>query len=316
MAFKENIKRLNNILRNCTLCPHKCRVDRTSGKRGFCGAGPEMVVSTVMPHQGEEPPISGYGGSGTIFFSYCNMRCCYCQNYQISQEHEGHATSAEGLAEKMISLQGHGVHNINLVSPTIWLPGIMETLHRAKRSGLDLPIVYNTGGYDHPAVIKMLDGVVDIYMPDMRYSDDEMAERYSGVKDYVKYNRESVREMFRQVGELKMGKNGVALKGLLVRLLVMPENISGIKKTLDFLEKLSDKIYLSIMAQYHPVYHSHQYPGLSRRITLEEYQDVLGYARKLGFRSGWTQDHEGLDPENDDFIPDFEDDDVFRYYKE
>jgi putative pyruvate formate lyase activating enzyme len=317
MAIKEKINRLNKLLSRCTLCPHRCRVDRISGEKGFCGAGKDMIISTAMPHHGEEPPISGTGGSGTIFFSHCNMRCCYCQNYQISQERDGYAISPKDLAEKMVMLKDHGVHNINLVSPSIWLPGILKTLKIARKSGMGLPIVYNTGGYDDPAIIKMLEGIIDIYMPDMRYSDSKIAEKYSSVDDYVKYNRESIIEMFRQVGPLRLNKDGIAQKGLLVRLLVMPGNISGIKDTLDFIkDKISLEVYLSIMAQYHPSYKAQDFPELSRRITAQEYRDVLEYAASLGFKHGWTQDHEGLDPDKDYFIPDFDDKDVFRYYRD
>ena len=316
MALKEKIKRLTNILSSCTLCPHRCRVDRLAGEKGFCGAGSDAVISSAMPHHGEEPPISGTKGSGTIFFSYCNMRCSYCQNYQISQEHEGKRVTSEILARRMLELQEYGVHNINLVSPTIWLPRILEALYIARASGFDLPLVYNTGGYDDPAFIRMLEGIVDIYMPDMRYSSDVVAEKYSSVKDYVRYNRASVAEMFRQVGSLTLDKDGIASRGLLIRLLVMPGDIAGIKDTLDFLKAhLSHRIYLSIMAQYHPAYRACDFPELSRRITAGEYAAVIKYARKLGFTYGWTQDHGGLDMENDQFIPDFNDRHVFRYYR-
>jgi putative pyruvate formate lyase activating enzyme len=317
MKLNNKIDRLNDILKSCTLCPHKCRADRTSGEKGSCGAGKDMVISAAMPHHGEEPPISGTGGSGTIFFSYCNMKCCYCQNYQISQEHEGYAIGPRALAEKMVMLKEHGVHNINLVSPTVWLPGIIRALDIAGDSGLDLPIVYNTGGFEDPEVLRMLDGIIDIYMPDMRYSSDAMAKKYSSVDDYVRYNRESVSEMFRQVGPLKLDKDGIARKGLLIRLLVMPGDISGTKATLDFIsKKLSPDVYLSIMAQYHPSFRAHDFPELSRRVTADEYKDVLEYAAGLGFKHGWSQDHEGLDPDKDYFIPDFGDKDVFRYYRD
>jgi len=313
MSITQKIKKLSKMLSSCTLCPHRCRADRLSGEKGFCGAGKDMVISSAMPHHGEEPPISGTGGSGTIFFSHCNMGCCYCQNYQISQEHEGYTSSPRELAEKMLSMADCGVHNINLVSPTIWLPGILEALHRAAGYGLDIPIVYNTGGYEDPTVIRMLEGIVDIYMPDMRYSSNEYGEKYSSVKDYVKYNRKSIKEMYRQVGRLRINKHGIASKGLLVRLLVLPDDISGIKGTLDFLkDNLSTNISLSIMAQYHPCYKADDYPELSRRISPKEYSEVLEYAAKLGFKYGWTQDHAGLDASNDPFIPDFSKKEVFR----
>lgn len=313
MKFK-NI--FNNMLTYCTLCPHRCRVDRSSGKKGFCGAGPDTIISAIMPHHGEEPPISGTGGSGTIFFSYCNMRCSYCQNYQISQDHEGFKITIEDIAEKMLSLQECGVHNINFVSPTIWLPHIVEAVHIARQSGLDLPLIYNTGGYEDPKIIKMLEGIIDIYMPDMRYSNPQMARKYSSVKDYVRYNRESIKEMYRQVGNLEIDSKGIARKGLLIRLLVLPEDIAGIKDSLDFISSnFSNKVYLSIMAQYHPSYRALDFPELSRSVSIEEYQHVLEYAHNRGLEYGWSQDHEGLVSGKDRFIPDFKNKEVFRYYK-
>ena len=310
------IKKLYKLLEKCALCPHKCRVDRIKGEKGFCSAGYKPCVSSAMAHHGEEPPISGNRGSGTVFFSYCNMKCIYCQNYQISQQHEGHTISVEDLAETMISLQKSGCHNINFVSPSIWIPQIVKSFHRAAEKGLNIPLVYNTGGYDSPAAIKMLEGIIDIYMPDMRYSSNEMAEKYSGIKNYVENNRLSLKEMYRQVGGLIVDKKGVAKKGLLIRLLVLPSNIGGIKETLEFIKyELSEKVYLSIMAQYHPEYDACRFPELSRRITLKEYRDVTGYASKLGLIKGWVQDHFALEGE-DLFRPDFRRKKVFRYYDE
>ena len=317
MDLENKVKKLNKLLKNCKLCPHRCGVDRNSGRKGFCRSGVRPVVSASMAHYGEEPPISGTGGSGTIFFSNCNMRCVYCQNYQISQESEGEEISVERLAENMIELQEKGVHNINFVSPTIWVPRILEAVLIAKKSGFDLPLVYNTGGYDHPGTIGMLEGIIDIYMPDIRYSDDSMAEKYSGIKEYVKFNRESILEMYRQTGDLILDKNGIAKKGLLIRLLVLPENIGGIKDTLDFIrKKLSRRVYLSIMAQYHPAYRADRYPELSRRVSTGEYLEIIDHARKLGLECGWTQDHSSLESGKDEFIPDFNKKNVFKYHKD
>lgn len=308
---------LDRILTKCIICPHKCRINRKKGEKGFCNAGYEPVVSSAMPHHGEEPPISGSNGSGTIFFTYCNMKCTYCQNYQISQEHEGSKASISSLADTMLKLQKVGCHNINFVSPTIWIPQIVKALSIARKKGLSIPTVFNTGGYDNPKIIKTLDGAVDIYMPDARYSSDNMAEKYSTVKNYVKYNRLSLIEMYRQVGGLKLDKNGVAKKGLLIRLLVMPNNIGGIKQTLDFIKnELSTDVYLSIMAQYHPTYKARNYPELSRRITVREYLEIVKYAEKKGFNFGWTQDYISLNSSEDLFIPDFKDKKVFKYYKD
>lgn len=308
---------LDRILSKCIICPHKCRTNRKKEEKGFCNAGYEPVVSSAMPHHGEEPPISGSSGSGTIFFTYCNMKCVYCQNYQISQEHEGRKTSISSLADTMLKLQKVGCHNINFVSPTIWIPQIVKALSIARKKGLSIPTVFNTGGYDNPKIIKMLDGVMDIYMPDARYSSDNMAEKYSMIKNYVKYNRLSLIEMYRQVGGLKLDKNGVAKKGLLIRLLVMPNNIGGTKQTLDFIKnELSTDVYLSIMAQYHPAYKARNYPELSRRITAREYFEIVKYAEKKGFNFGWTQDYISLNSSEDLFIPDFKDKKVFKYYKD
>ncbi len=316
MKLSEVSELTESILSNCTICPHNCRVNRVKGKKGFCRAGYRPAISSAMPHHGEEPPISGNRGSGTIFFSHCNMKCVYCQNYQISQELEGAEYSISGLAEIMVGLQNAGCHNINFVSPTIWIPQIIKALQIARKKGLSIPTVFNTGGYDKPETIKMLDGLMDIYMPDMRYSDDEMAKRYSFVKNYIRYNRLSVKEMYRQVGGLKLSKEGVARKGLLIRLLVLPENIGGIKNTLDFIKnELSTDVYLSIMAQYHPVYRASKYPELNRRITAKEYLDIVKYAEKKGFNYGWTQDFISPGSGDDLFMPDFKNKKVFKYYK-
>ena len=315
--IENKIEKLNKLLKNCSLCPHKCGINRYSGIDGFCRSGVRPRVSTSMAHHGEEPSISGNMGSGTIFFSNCNMRCVYCQNYQISQGSEGEEMSVKSLADNMIGLMEKEVHNINLVSPTIWTPQIIEAFFIAKKSGLDLPIVYNTGGYDHPRIIKMLEGIIDVYMPDIRYSDSSLAQKYSGIKDYVKFNRDSILEMYHQVGNLELDKNGIARKGLLIRLLVLPENIGGIKDTLDFIKnRLSGDVYLSIMAQYHPVYRAHRYPKLSKRVNAGEYLEIVKYAQELGLDRGWTQDHDSLEPGKDEFIPDFNKENVFKYYKD
>ena len=310
-------EKLDKLLERCTVCPHRCGINRKQSIAGFCKAGHTPVVSCAMAHHGEEPPISGFQGSGTIFFSYCNMRCDYCQNFQISQEHIGTACTIGELADSMIRLQQAGTHNVNLVSPSIWIPQIIQTLTLAKQSGLKIPVVYNSGGYDDPDMIKMLDGLIDIYMPDIRYSSNEMAEKYSHIKNYVQYNRAAVREMFRQVGILKLDKKGIAKKGILIRLLVMPNNIAGIKETLDFIKnELSADIHLSIMAQYHPEYEAPGIPAIARRISQEEYSEVTDYAEELGFYNGWTQEYMSLSEKEDLFIPDFKNEKVFRYYED
>ncbi len=315
MDLKKLSLRLNNVLKNCTLCGHQCKKDRLSGQIGFCRAPYLPALSSAMAHHGEEPPISGTRGSGTIFFTYCNMACVYCQNYQISQLDEGDEKTIGQLAGIMLNLKKNGCHNINLVSPTVWVPQIVSALAEAKSKGLDIPVVYNTGGYDNPAIIRMLDKVVDIYMPDMRYSDDRMAHKYSRVKDYTKFNRESVLEMYRQVGGLKVDGKGIATRGLMVRLLVLPNQIGGVVKTLDFIKKhLSTDVFLSIMAQYRPVYRASNYNKINRGITASEYKRVLSHAQELGFELGFTQDHVFLP--DDPFLPDFNKKNVFRHNEE
>ena len=310
------LEKFKGILKKCTLCPHKCLVNRLEDQKGFCGAGAVPIISSVMAHHGEEPPVSGTNGSGTVFFAYCNMGCVYCQNYQISQKHHGNPFTSKGLAEALINLYKNRCHNINLVSPTIWIPRILESFLTARSYGLHIPLLYNTGGYESLETIKMLDGIIDIYMPDIRYSSNEMAERYSGAKNYVKHNRLAVKEMYRQVGNLVLDENGIAKKGLLIRLLVLPGNISGTKQALEFIkEEISGDAYLSIMAQYHPEYKACNYPELSRRVNEEEYMEVVDYAEKLGFSNGWTQEYISFDKE-DLFRPDFKKKKVFKYYEE
>ncbi len=304
---------LNKLLSNCIICPHKCLISRAEGVKGFCKAPARPVISSSMPHHGEEPPISGTGGSGTIFFTYCNMRCVYCQNYQISQQHEGRKIKVGNLAELMLELQNRGCHNINFVSPSIWIPQIVSAIAIAKKSGLNIPLVFNTGGYDNPRIIKMLRGIIDIYMPDIRYSDNEMAKKCSGVNNYVDYNHKALIEMYSQVGGLKLGNNDIAKKGMLIRLLVLPNNVGGIKKTIDFIKNsLSTDVYLSIMAQYHPTFKASHYPEINRSITSKEYYQVVKYAEKKGFTSGYIQDY----VKNDPFMPDFKDREVFKFYRD
>ncbi|MCG9480104.1 MAG: radical SAM protein [Actinomycetia bacterium] len=312
MKIKTISHKLNSMLKSCRLCPHKCRVNRIEGQTGFCGATHMPVVSAAMPHHGEEPPLSGNRGSGTIFFSYCNMACLYCQNYQISQQHQGEKATIVELADMMLNLQHRGCHNINLVSPTIWIAQIVEALTLAKEKGLNLPVVYNTGGYENPEIIGMLDGIIDIYMPDMRYSNDDYAYRYSKIKNYSQYNRQSVINMYKQAGELQLNQQGVAVRGLLIRLLVLPDDLAGVKQTLEFIKKeLSNKVALSIMAQYHPTFKACGYPEINRPVTAKEYNQVVNYAQQLGFELGYVQDYRRLPGEDDPFLPDFNQKDVF-----
>lgn len=298
----ELVKKANALLRDsmdsCVICPRKCRADRSNGKKGYCRAPLNPVVYSYGPHHGEEPPLSGKNGSGTIFFSHCNMKCVYCQNYYFSQLDEGKEISIDRLSGIMLSLQKQGCHNINLVSPTHFVPQILLALEKALANGLTIPIVYNTSGYELPDTIRLLRGIVDIYLPDMRYSDDEAAKKYSDANDYVKHNRDSIKEMAAQVGDLALNGEGIAVKGLIVRLLAIPNNISGTIRTLKYIkEEVSINTYLSIMSQYYPTFKSYGYRELSGRITGDEYKNIIDASRDLGLNNGWIQESpEQTDP--------------------
>ena len=288
--LKERKEKLNKLLEKCRLCPRKCLVNRLEDEKGFCGAGKRVVVSSWNLHFGEEPPISGYRGSGTIFFTHCNLRCCFCQNYPISQLGNGQEVEISELAGMMEKLQKLGAHNINFVTPTHFVPQIIEALELATAEGLKVPLVYNSGGYDSEETLGLLDGIVDIYMPDAKYSNPESARAYSRAADYFGVNKKALLEMHRQVGDLKMDKEGIAKTGLLIRHLVMPEDLAGSRKVLEFIAKnISKNTYMSIMAQYHPAHLAFEFPELSRRIYKKEYDAVLKMADKLRLERGWRQ---------------------------
>ncbi len=280
MLFKERIKILEKNLSECTLCPNECRVNRMKEK-GRCKTNSRIMISSFHLHYGEEPPISGKYGSGTIFFSGCPSSCVYCQNFSISQLCEGYYITVEELAAIMVHLQNEGAHNINLVTPTHFVPQIISAIFIAKNNGLNIPVVYNTFGYEKVKTLRLIDGIIDIYMPDMRYSDNKYAERFSGIKNYVEYNRDAVKEMQRQVGDLII-EDGIAKKGLLVRLLVLPNNISGTIDTLKFLyNEISKNVYISLMCQYYPAYKAMNYVELNRFISKDEYYEVYKEAKKF-----------------------------------
>jgi len=289
--IKKVLPEIRGMLKSCTLCPRQCRVDRLAGKNGYCRAGLRPAVHSYGLHPGEEPPVSGTMGSGTIFFTYCNMSCVYCQNYKFSQLSKDRELSSDELANVMVNLEKLGCHNINLVSPTHFVQQILEAIMLADDKGLSLPIVYNTGGYDFLDIIKLMDGVIDIYMPDMRYSNDKMASAYSNADGYVSSNRECVKEMYRQVGDLIMDPStGTALRGLIVRCLVLPENISGTERTLEFISaEVSKNTYISMMSQYYPSYRASEFEELSQRITNREYEIILRKMSELGLENGWVQ---------------------------
>jgi len=271
------------LLARCHLCARNCGVNRLSWESGQCRTTDKASVSSFGPHFGEEAPLVGRHGSGTIFFTYCNLHCVFCQNYSISQLGEGSAVDSAELAGMMLSLQSKGCHNINLVSPTHAVPFILEALEIAAGKGLQLPIVYNTGGYDSLETLELLDGIVDIYMPDMKYSEAEAGEKFSGVKDYPRVNQAAVKEMHRQVGDLQMDEAGVARRGLLGRHLVLPNGLAGTEGVVKFLaSEVSANTYLNVMAQYHPCYRAFDYPQLARPITGEEFSAAMELARRYG----------------------------------
>ncbi len=272
-------------LSDCELCPHRCRVDRTVSAEGSrCLTGRQAIVCSHGPHFGEESPLVGRSGSGTIFFSRCNLGCVFCQNWEISQRGEGREVSAARLAELMLSLQGLGCHNLNLVTPSHLVAQFLEALVLAVEGGLRLPIVYNSGGYDALPTLQLLDGIIDIYMPDMKFADSQAAQPYLKVPDYAEVNRAAVREMQRQVGELQIVA-GVARRGLLVRHLYLPENLAGTDRIIDFLaQDVSPTTYLNLMDQYRPCYRADQYPPLDRRPGRTEYIAAQEQALAAGLR--------------------------------
>jgi len=280
--FDKSVEQLWDLMNPCTLCPRECKVNRHAGQTGFCGIGAEPVVSSVGPHFGEESVLVGTGGSGTIFFAGCNLGCVFCQNYDISHNRHGHKVTIEQLAQSMLELQYYGCCNINFVTPTHVAPAIVAALKMAREKGLTLPTVYNTGGYDSVETLKLLEGFVDIYMPDMKYADAKIAEELSAAPDYPQINREAVIQMHCQVGDLKTEK-GVATAGLLVRHLVLPENLAGSFEIIDFLaEQISPKTTINVMDQYRPCYKASSHPAINRRPTSEEIHSVRQYALSKG----------------------------------
>jgi len=273
-------------LESCDLCARYCRVDRKQGIAGaVCRTGERAVVASYGPHHGEEDPLRGSAGSGTIFFSWCNLRCVYCQNWDISQRRAGREVEPREIADMMLELQRLGCHNINFVTPSHVVAQIIAAVGDAARRGLALPLVYNTSGYDSLEALALLDGIVDIYMPDMKYADSRLAHQYSKVRNYVEANRAAVKEMHRQVGDLVLDARGIAQRGLLVRHLVLPNGIAGTGDVLRFLaEEISRNTYLNLMDQYHPYHRADEYRALARPLTGEEYREALAAADQAGLK--------------------------------
>jgi putative pyruvate formate lyase activating enzyme len=283
--FDERLAALDGMLSACNLCPRLCGVNRLCGETGYCDGGSMALVSSFGPHYGEEAPLVGRGGSGTIFFAGCNLRCCFCQNYEISHLCEGGETSVEDLAGIMLRLQEMGCHNVNLVTPTHFTPQIAEAVKAAAGEGLELPIVYNCGGYESLETLSLLEGIVDIYMPDFKFWSAASAERYLNAPDYPVIARSALKEMHRQVGDLVI-RDGLASRGLLVRHLVMPGHLDDTREILAFLAReLSPATFVNVMAQYRPCYRSGEFPEIARRPTHEEFTLAL----RLGDEAGLTR---------------------------
>jgi len=292
-------------LHSCNICPRECGVDRLAGERGYCHSGYLPAVASYCAHHGEEPVLSGRRGSGTIFLGNCNLRCVYCQNYQISQDPAaqlGNEVPVVELAKMMLHLQEIGCHNINLVSPTHFVPQLVRALLEAVPAGLRIPLVYNTNAYDHPETLHALDGIISIYLPDIKYASNRWGREFSDVPEYVPRARAAIKEMYRQVGNLMLDGDGIARRGLIVRHLILPGGLAGSKSSLGWLaHKVSPQVTVSILAQYHPAHKAEKIPALSRRITRREYYEVVRLVEELGLASGWFQGKNA--PEN--YLPDF-----------
>ena len=274
IELDRRIEAAYQLLEHCRVCPRECGVNRLKNdKMGFCRSGLNPVVSSASPHHGEEPPLSGDKGSGTIFFTNCNQRCVYCQNYPISQMGNGVERTPGELACQMLSLQDAGCHNLNLVTPTHFMPQILKSLALAKERGFSLPIVWNSSGHESVEALRLLDGIVDVYLPDMRYSDNAPAMKYSAAPHYVEINQAAIKEMYRQVGNLVLDDDGLAKRGLIIRHLILPGGISGTEGIMKFLAKeISKDVYISLMSQYFPAYRAKEFKEVNRRITVEEYE--------------------------------------------
>jgi len=305
--LKQRSERLEARLASCDICPRECHVNRLEDKRGFCHSGYLPLVSAVCAHHGEEPAISGSKGSGTVFFGNCNMRCVYCQNYQISQDRKKQKSKEMGfpkLAEGMLYLQDElGCHNINFVSPSHFVPQLVRAVLEAVPLGLRVPLVYNSSGYDSVASLRELDSIISVYLPDLRYASDKWARKFSHARNYVTHARAAIVEMYRQVGELVVDESGVAQRGLIVRQLILPNKIAGSEESLTWLAReVSPTVTVSIMAQYYPSHMAHDERLLSRTISQAEYEEVLRLLDELGLENGWVQEMGAAE----NYLPDFD----------
>ena len=292
------------MLENCVLCPHKCNINRNEGKIGRCKATNNVKIALYSIHDFEEPCISGEKGSGTIFFSNCNLNCVFCQNYEISQLGKGKEISIEELAKIFLLQQEKGVENINLVTPTSYVLQIIEAIKIAKSKGLKIPIVYNTNAYENVETIRMLKGYIDVYLPDLKYAENSLAKKYSKIDNYFEIATQAIREMVKQVGIPKFDESGIIKRGVIIRHLVLPNNIENSKKILKWIvENLPKEIYISIMAQYFPTYKAEEFDELNRKLTKEEWQKIENYIERLDIENGYVQE---LGEHEEEYVPKWE----------
>lgn len=290
-------------LSSCTICPHNCKVNRNNGQIGRCRSGNKVKIALASVHNYEEPCISGKNGSGTIFFSNCNLSCIYCQNYKISQLGKGYELSVEELADIMIKQQEKGVNNINLVTPTMYAYQIIEAIKIARKNGLNIPIVYNTNGYENVKTIQDLNGYIDIYLPDLKYYSNELSKKYSKVDNYFKYTTEAIKEMYRQVGCPVFDENGIIQKGLIIRHLVLPNHLQNSKHVLKWIkENMPEDTYVSVMAQYFPTYKAKEDDLINRKLTKKEYKEIEEFLYTLDLKNGYMQE---LGEHEEEYVPDF-----------
>ena len=291
------------ILEKCAICPHNCGINRLNNQIGRCKSKDTVKVALYSTHNFEEPCISGKKGSGTVFFSNCNMNCVFCQNYEISQQGKGKEISIEELAEIFIKQQEKDVENINLVTPTSYVPQIIETIKIARKNGLKLPIVYNTNGYEKVETLKMLEGYVDIYLPDFKYSDDELGKRLSKVDNYFEIATEALKEMYRQTGKAVFNGEGIMQKGMIIRHLVLPNHILNSRRVLKWINENMHDVYVSVMAQYFPTYKAKEIDDINRKLTKEEYEQIENYLYRLDLENGYIQE---LGEHEEEYVPDWE----------
>lgn len=291
------------VLKKCTICPHNCGINRVDKQIGRCKSKDTVKIALYSTHNFEEPCISGKKGSGTVFFSNCNLNCVFCQNYEISQQGKGKEITIQELAEIFIKQQEKGVENINLVTPTTYVPQIIEAIKIARENGLLMPIVYNTNGYEKVETLKMLEGYIDIYLPDLKYSDDLLAKRLSKVDNYFEIATNAIKEMYRQVGVAKFDKNGIMKKGMIIRHLVLPNYILNSRKVLKWINDNMNDVYVSVMAQYFPTYKAKGIEDINRKLTKEEYEEIESYLYRLNLENGYIQE---LGEHEEEYVPKWE----------